>query len=162
MLRFEYDAASHLYGGAMIGLLQRVSTAQVRIDGVVVGAIDRGLLVFVGVERDDTETQADRLLDRLLAYRVFADAEGKMNRSVRDIGGALLLVPQFTLAADTRKGTRASFTPAAEPVVGRRLFDYLLERALREYPRVASGRFGSDMQVALVNDGPVTFWLQSN
>ncbi len=146
----------------MIGLLQRVSTAQVRVDGVVVGAIDRGLLVFVGVERGDAETQAERLLERLLAYRVFADAEGRMNLSVRDIDGGLLLVPQFTLAADTRKGTRASFTPAAEPIVGRRLFEYLLGRAQRQHTHVASGRFGADMQVALVNDGPVTFWLQSN
>ncbi len=146
----------------MIGLLQRVATAQVHVDGIVVGEIERGLLVFVGVERTDTEAQADRLLARLLAYRVFADDEGRMNRSVRDIGGALLLVPQFTLAADTRKGTRASFTPAAAADIGRRLFEYLLERARQEHAHVASGRFGADMQVALVNDGPVTFWLQNN
>jgi D-tyrosyl-tRNA(Tyr) deacylase len=146
----------------MIGLLQRVSTAQVRVDGIVIGAIERGLLVFVGVERVDTQVQADRLLARLLAYRVFPDNEGRMNLSVRDIGGALLLVPQFTLAANTKKGTRASFTPAAAPAMGRRLFEYLLERARRDHVQVASGRFGADMQVALVNDGPVTFWLQSN
>ncbi len=146
----------------MIGLLQRVATAQVHVDGIVVGAIERGLLVFVGVERTDSEAQADRLLERLLAYRVFADDEGRMNLSVRDIGGALLLVPQFTLAADTRKGTRASFTPAAVPDIGRRLFEYLLERARQEHAHVASGRFGADMQVTLVNDGPVTFWLHNN
>lgn len=145
----------------MIGLLQRVSTAQVRVDGTVIGAIERGLLVFVAVERADTETQAERLLARLLGYRVFADAEGKMNRSVRDIGGGLLLVPQFTLVADTKKGTRASLAAAAEPAMGRRLFEYLLRRAIEAHPRVASGRFGADMQVMLVNDGPVTFWLQS-
>lgn len=146
----------------MIGLLQRVTTAEVRVDGTVVGAIERGLLVFVGVERADTEAQADRLLERLLAYRVFADDEGRMNLSVQDISGALLLVPQFTLAADTRKGMRASFTPAAPPDRGRDLFHYLLQRARQEHPQVASGRFGADMQVALINDGPVTFWLQSN
>lgn len=146
----------------MIGLLQRVATAQVHVDGIVVGAIERGLLVFVGVERTDSEAQADRLLERLLAYRVFADDEGRMNLSVRDIGGALLLVPQFTLAADTRKGTRASFTPAAVPDIGRRLFEYLFERARQEHAHVASGRFGADMQVTLVNDGPVTFWLHNN
>lgn len=145
----------------MIGLLQRVSTAEVRVEGVVVGAIDQGLLVFVGVERGDTEAQADRLLERLLGYRVFADAGGRMNLSVRDVGGGLLLVPQFTLAADTKKGTRASFTPAAEPVLGQRLFGYLTERARHAHAGVAAGRFGVDMQVALVNDGPVTFWLQS-
>lgn len=146
----------------MIGLLQRVTTAEVRVDGKAVGAIDRGLLVFIGVERADTEAQTDRLLERLLVYRVFADDTGKMNLSVRDVGGALLLVPQFTLAADTKKGTRASFTPAAAPATGRRLFEYLVERARREHVHVASGQFGADMQVALVNDGPVTFWLQSN
>lgn len=145
----------------MIGLLQRVRTAQVRVEGAVVGEIGRGLLVLVGVERDDTEAQAERLLARLLAYRVFPDAEGKMNLSLRDIDGGLLLVPQFTLAADTKKGTRASFTPAATPTEGRRLFDHLLRLAASEHRQVASGCFGADMQVALVNDGPVTFWLQS-
>jgi D-tyrosyl-tRNA(Tyr) deacylase len=143
----------------MIGLLQRVSRADVRVDGQVVGAIERGVLVFIGVERGDDETRADRLLERLTGYRVFSDDEGRMNFSVRDVGGGMLLVPQFTLAADTRKGMRASFTPAADPETGGRLFKYFVGVARREYPRVASGVFGADMQVSLVNDGPVTFWL---
>lgn len=144
----------------MIGLLQRVSEARVSVDGEVVGAIGAGLIVLIGVERGDGEAQADRLLERLLGYRVFADADGKMNLSLRDIGGGLLLVPQFTLPADTRKGTRPSFTPAAAPDEGRRLFDHLVEQARQVHPQVAMGRFGADMQVSLVNDGPVTFWLQ--
>lgn len=145
----------------MIGLLQRVSAARVEVDSEIVGAIDAGLLVLVGVERGDSEAQADRLLERLLGYRVFADADGKMNRSVRDIGGGLLLVPQFTLAADTRKGMRPSFTPAASPDEGERLFDYLVEQACRQHAPVATGRFGAEMQVSLTNDGPVTFLLRS-
>ncbi len=144
----------------MIGLLQRVSQAAVSVDGKTVGAIGRGLLVLVGVERGDDESRADRLLERLLGYRVFPDADGKMNLSVQDIGGGLLLVPQFTLAADTNKGMRASFTPAALPVEGQRLFEYLLTQARRRHANVASGVFGADMQVTLTNDGPVTFWLQ--
>lgn len=144
----------------MIGLLQRVSHAAVCVDGEEVGAIDRGLLVLVGVEKGDGEAQADRLLERLLGYRVFPDADDKMNLSLRDIHGGLLLVPQFTLPADTRKGTRPSFTPAAPPDEGKRLFTYLLEHARRVHPQVGSGRFGADMQVSLVNDGPVTFWLE--
>lgn len=144
----------------MIGLLQRVSQASVTVDGREVGAIGRGLLVLVGVERDDGQAQADRLLERLLSYRVFPDAEGRMNLSLADIGGGLLLVPQFTLAADTRKGTRPGFSPAAEPAEGRRLFDYLASRARREHPIVETGEFGAHMLVSLVNDGPVTFWLQ--
>ncbi|MFZ1861347.1 MAG: D-aminoacyl-tRNA deacylase [Candidatus Competibacter sp.] len=144
----------------MIGLLQRVSTARVEVDGAVVGEIDAGLLVLVGVERGDAEAQANRLLERLLGYRIFADADGKMNRSLREIEGGLLLVPQFTLAADTRKGTRPSFTPAASPDEGERLFDYLLAQARRRHGPVAAGRFGAHMQVSLTNDGPVTFWLQ--
>src|SRR3569623_248013 len=144
----------------MIGLLQRVSAAAVVVDGGTLGAIERGLLVLVGVERADGELQADRLLERLLGYRVFAAAEGKMNLSLRDVDGGLLLVPQFTLAADTGKGMRPSFTPAAPPADGERLFDYLLARALLAHPRVASGRFGADMQVQLINDGPVTFYLR--
>jgi D-tyrosyl-tRNA(Tyr) deacylase len=147
-------------GVNVIGLLQRVTGASVKVDGKVVGAIGAGLLVLVGVERGDGEAQAERLLERLLGYRVFADGDGKMNLSLRDTGGALLLVPQFTLPADTRKGTRPSFTPAASPEQGKRLFDYLLETARRRHADVACGRFGADMQVALVNDGPVTFWLQ--
>jgi D-tyrosyl-tRNA(Tyr) deacylase len=145
----------------MIGLLQRVHQASVSVGGKTVGAIGRGLLVLVGVERDDDETSADRLLDRLLGYRVFPDTAGKMNLSVQDIGGGLLLVPQFTLAADTQKGMRASFTPAAPPAEGQRLFEYLLAQARRRHAQVASGVFGADMQVALTNDGPVTFWLES-
>ena len=145
----------------MIGLLQRVSAARVEVDGALVGGIDRGLLVLVGVQKGDDEARAERLLERLLGYRVFPDAAGKMNLSVRDIGGGLLLVPQFTLAADTRKGTRASFTSAAPPAEGERLFELLVTRARAAHDPVATGRFGADMQVSLVNDGPVTFWLQT-
>lgn len=144
----------------MIALLQRVTEASVIVDGRSVGAINRGLLVFIGVERGDSEAQAERLLERLLTYRVFPDDAGKMNRSVQDINGGVLLVPQFTLAADTRKGTRPSFTPAAEPAEGQRLFDYLVHGARRSHRAIATGVFGVDMQVHLVNDGPVTFWLQ--
>src|SRR3569833_670575 len=144
----------------MIGLLQRVSAAAVMVDGGTVGAIARGLLVLVGVERGDGELQADRWRERRLGYRVFADAECKMNLSLRDVDGGLLLVPQFTLAADTGKGMRPSFTPAAPPTNGERLFDYLLARALLAYPRVASGRFGAGMQVQLIKDKPVTFYLR--
>ena len=145
----------------MIGLLQRVSSASVTVDGQSTGQIGRGLLVLVGVEREDREAQAERLLQRILSYRVFPDAEGKMNLSLRDIQGGLLLVPQFTLPADTRKGNRPSFTPAAPPTQGEALFNHLLERASKAHDIVASGVFGADMQVALVNDGPVTFWLES-
>lgn len=144
----------------MIGLLQRVSTAHVRVDGVIVARIERGILVLVGVERGDTEVQAARLCERLLGYRVFADDAGRMNRSVQEIGGGVLLVPQFTLAADTNKGTRASFTSAAPPDDGRRLFEYLLHQVRRTHADVACGVFGADMQVELTNDGPVTFWLR--
>jgi len=144
----------------LIGLLQRVEEGRVEVAGETVGAIGAGLLVLVGVERGDREQQADRLLERLLGYRVFADEQGRMNLSLRDIGGGLLLVPQFTLAADTAKGTRPSFTPAAPPVEGERLFDYLVELARGVHAPVATGRFGADMKVALVNDGPVTFSLR--
>lgn len=144
----------------MIGLLQRVSHAEVRIDGAQVGAIERGLLVLVGVERGDTEREGDRLLERLLSYRVFPDAEAKMNLSVQAIEGGLLLVPQFTLAAETNKGTRPGFSSAASPEDEQRLFDYLAGQARRRHALVATGRFGADMQVSLTNDGPVTFWLQ--
>jgi len=144
----------------VIGLLQRVARAEVRVDGETVGAIGRGLLVLVGVERGDGEPQAERLLERLLGYRVFPDEAGRMNRDLRQVGGGLLLVPQFTLAADTRKGTRPSFTPAADPATGERLFAYLLEQARRRHAPVAAGRFGAHMAVELVNDGPVTFWLR--
>ena len=144
----------------MIGLLQRVSEARVVVAGRTVGEIGHGLLVFVGVEKGDDEATADRLLTRLLGYRVFSDDEGKMNRSLTEVGGGLLLVSQFTLAADTRKGTRASFSSAAPPEEGRRLFDYLVARARAGHPEVGTGEFGADMQVSLTNDGPVTFWLQ--
>ncbi len=145
----------------MIGLLQRVGTARVEVAGETVGAIETGLLVLVGVERGDREEQADRLLERLLGYRVFADSEGKMNLSVCDVGGGVLLVPQFTLAADTQKGMRPSFTPAASPTEGERLFDYLTIQARQRHAPVATGRFGAQMQVSLMNDGPVTFWLRT-
>ena len=144
----------------MIGLLQRVSNARVEVDGKVVGEIGRGLLVFIGVEKGDAEAEAERLLERLLDYRVFPDEAGKMNRSLRDIEGGLLLVPQFTLLADTRNGSRPDFAPAAKPEVARWLFEYMGVRANCQYPHVASGIFGANMQVSLTNDGPVTFWLQ--
>ncbi|MGD9842620.1 MAG: D-aminoacyl-tRNA deacylase [Steroidobacteraceae bacterium] len=144
----------------MIALLQRVSHAQVQVNGVVVGRIDAGLLVLLGIERGDHEIQADRLLERLLSYRVFADTDGKMNLSLRDQGGGLLLVPQFTLAADTQRGTRPGFSPAAPPDVGNQLFHYMVSQAHIQHAAVAAGVFGANMQVTLCNDGPVTFWLQ--
>jgi D-tyrosyl-tRNA(Tyr) deacylase len=144
----------------MIGLLQRVTQARVDVAGVTVGAIGPGLMVLVCAERGDEDLDADRLLERLLNTRVFSDTDGKMNLSLRDTHGGLLLVPQFTLAADTRKGNRPSFTPAAPPVLGERLFDYLLARARQLHSPVESGRFGAHMQVTLTNDGPVTLWLQ--
>jgi D-tyrosyl-tRNA(Tyr) deacylase len=145
----------------MIGLLQRVTQGRVDIDGETVGEIDQGLVVLVGVEKADDEAKAERLLERLLGYRVFPDESGRMNLSLRDIQGGLLLVPQFTLAADTRKGTRAGFSSAADPALGEKLFKHLLNHANKNYQPVASGVFGADMQVSLVNDGPVTFWLES-
>lgn len=145
----------------MIGLLQRVSQASVTVDGEVVGRIDAGLMVLVCAERNDSEKEAEALLAKLLSYRVFSDEAGKMNRSVTDVAGGLLLVPQFTLAADTQSGTRPSFTPAAAPELGRHLFDHFVKEARARHPIVETGRFGAHMQVALVNDGPVTFWLQS-
>lgn len=144
----------------MIALLQRVSRAEVRIEGRLAGSIGTGLLVLIGIERGDEESHADRLLQRLLTYRVFPDADGKMNRSVTDIAGELLLVSQFTLAADTRTGTRPGFTPAADPENGKRLFEYLVSRAREQHGAVQIGEFGAHMQVTLTNDGPVTFWLQ--
>lgn len=144
----------------MIGLIQRVSAASVIVEGQIVGQIDRGLLVLVGVEKQDDEAIAQRLLERILSYRVFPDEQGKMNRSLADIGGGLLLVSQFTLVADTRKGTRPSFSSGATPEHGEKLFSYLLKIAQQRHAPVASGVFGADMQVSLVNDGPVTFWLQ--
>ena len=146
----------------MIALLQRVSSASVVVDGVTIGAIDAGLMVLVCAERNDTEKEADALLTKLLGYRVFADDAGKMNRSVTDTNGGLLLVPQFTLAADTKSGTRPSFTPAAAPADGLRLFNYFVEQARQKHATVQTGQFGADMKVSLTNDGPVTFWLQTN
>jgi D-tyrosyl-tRNA(Tyr) deacylase len=145
----------------MIALIQRVTRAQVHIDGACVGEIGAGVLALIGVTRADTAADARRLLERLLSYRVFADAAGKMNLSVQQVRGGLLLVPQFTLAADTGKGTRAGFSTAAEPARARELFTYLLEQAQSAYAPVSAGVFGADMQVALVNDGPVTFWLST-
>jgi D-aminoacyl-tRNA deacylase len=144
----------------MIGLLQRVRQASVVVDGATVGAIGPGLMVLVCAEKGDTEREAEALLAKLLGYRVFSDEAGKMNRSVRDVEGGLLLVPQFTLAANTRSGTRPSFTPAAAPDDARRLFDHAVRRARALHASVETGRFGADMQVSLVNDGPVTFWLR--
>ncbi|NNC58342.1 MAG: D-tyrosyl-tRNA(Tyr) deacylase [Woeseiaceae bacterium] len=145
----------------MIGLLQRVSRAEVRVDGDVIGRIGRGLLVLVAVHRDDTDRDVTRLAERILSYRVFPDAEGRMNLSLLDEGAALLLVPQFTLAADTRKGTRASFTKAAPPEKGADYFGQLVGICRQRLDTVENGAFGAHMQVSLVNDGPVTFWLES-
>lgn len=145
----------------MKGLLQRVSQARVEVAGEVIGAIDQGLVVLVGVEPQDDHTSADRLLHKLLNYRVFADTEGRMNCSVQDVQGGLLLVSQFTLAADTRKGLRPGFSTAAPPSQAAELFDYLLMQARAIWPQVATGRFGADMQVHLINDGPVTLLLET-
>ncbi|NII10818.1 D-aminoacyl-tRNA deacylase [Oleiagrimonas sp. C23AA] len=145
----------------MIALIQRVSRAQVDVEGETVGAIGAGLLALVAVEPDDGPAQVERMLERLLGYRIFADDSGRMNRSLRDTGGGLLLVSQFTLAADTAKGMRPSFTRAAPPELGRQRFDELVARARQMHPGVETGRFGAHMEVGLVNDGPVTFWLQA-
>lgn len=144
----------------MLALLQRVSQARVDIDGQTVGSIGAGLLVFVCAEHGDSVSQADRLLAKILKLRIFADANGRMNRSVQDAGGGLLIVSQFTLAADTTGGNRPSFTDAAPPDEGRRLYDYFVQRAQASHPVVQTGRFGADMQVQLVNDGPVTIPLR--
>lgn len=144
----------------MIGLLQRVIQASVEVDGREIARIGTGLLVLVGVERGDDEAIAERLLERLLSYRVFADAEGRMNLSLTDSGGTLLLVPQFTLAADTAKGLRPGFGRAAEPPVAERLFGYMAKHAEIRLPGTQSGRFGAHMRVSLTNDGPVTFWIR--
>ena len=144
----------------MIALLQRVSQASVVVEGQLIGAIASGLLVLLCAEKGDSEREADLLLAKLLGYRVFGDAAGKMNLSITDVAGELLLVPQFTLAADTKSGTRPSFTPAAAPADGKRLFDYFVTQARSRHGQVHTGQFGADMQVSLTNDGPVTFWLQ--
>jgi D-tyrosyl-tRNA(Tyr) deacylase len=145
----------------MIGLIQRVSEASVAVNGECVGQIGRGLLAFIGVEKQDGEASAKRLLERMLTYRVFADAAGRMNLSLQDVSGGLLLVSQFTLVADTRKGTRPSFSSGATPAEGERMFSYLVQLARASHGNVATGLFGADMQVSLTNDGPVTFWLQA-
>ena len=144
----------------MIGLLQRVTSASVEVDGSVVGKIGCGLLVLLGVQRGDSAREADRLLERIATYRVFDDRDGRMNLSVLDAGGALLVVSQFTLAAETRKGTRPGFSTAAAPADGERLYDYFVAAARQRVASVATGRFGARMQVTLINDGPVTFWLE--
>jgi len=144
----------------MIALIQRVTHAQVVVADQLIGKINQGLLVLVCAERDDTPKEAQTLCDKLLKYRVFADAQGKMNLSVKDIDGGLLLVPQFTLAADTNSGTRPSFTPAAPPALAKELFSHFLSLIRTQHPQVETGEFGADMQVTLCNDGPVTFWLE--
>jgi D-tyrosyl-tRNA(Tyr) deacylase len=146
---------------AMIGLLQRVSAAAVAVDGETIGEIGRGLLVLVAVHRDDEERDIARLAERVLTYRVFPDAEDRMNRSLLDENYGLLLVPQFTLAADTKKGTRASFTRAASPEKGEAYFERLVAICREQLETVETGRFGANMKVTLTNDGPVTFWLES-
>jgi D-tyrosyl-tRNA(Tyr) deacylase len=148
-------------GDAVIALLQRVLSASVSVEGATIAEISAGLLVFIGIKPTDVEADAARILSRLLKYRVFADVAGKMNLSLQHIGGSLLLVPQFTLAADTRSGSRPGFSTAAHPELGRRLYDVLVGQARALHPKVESGRFGAHMRVSLVNDGPVTFWLES-
>ena len=143
----------------MIALIQRVSEAAVRVDGEVVGAIDKGLLVLLGVEREDDEAKAKRLVERVTSYRVFEDSEGKMNLSVKDVGGSVLVVSQFTLVADTRKGNRPSFSSGATPEQGERLYRYFIEQVKTQGLPCQTGQFGADMQVSLLNDGPVTFQL---
>ena len=145
----------------MIALIQRVTEASVEVDSQIVAQIKGGMLALVGIEKDDEKGCAVRLFERLIGYRIFADPAGKMNLSLSDIKGEVLLVPQFTLAADTQKGRRPSFSTAASPGHGALLFDYLVQHATAHYPHVAVGQFGADMQVRLCNDGPVTFWLKS-
>ncbi|MDO9424481.1 MAG: D-aminoacyl-tRNA deacylase [Methylobacter sp.] len=145
----------------MISIIQRVTTATVTVNNQQIGKIDTGIMALVAVEKEDTQKDAQRLLERILNYRIFADSDDRMNLSLRDIGGGLLLVPQFTLAADTQKGNRPSFISAAPPEKGKELFDYLQQLAKRIYPTVEFGRFGADMQVSLVNNGPVTFTLRT-
>lgn len=144
----------------MIALIQRVSEAKVVVENKNIGEIQQGVLAFVGIEKNDGEAQVTRLLDKVLSYRIFADADDKMNLSVQDINGGLLLVPQFTLAADTQKGCRPGFSSAAAPALGEELFDELVKQAKNKYQHIQTGQFGADMKVSLLNDGPVTFWLQ--
>jgi len=144
----------------MIALLQRVQHARVEVEQIVIGEIQQGLLLFIGIEKNDNTAKADRLVQRFLSYRVFSDEQDKMNRSVKDISGGVLLVPQFTLAANTQNGTRPGFSCAATPELGQTLFNYVVEQTQERYNTPATGRFGANMQVSLTNDGPVTFWLQ--
>jgi len=144
----------------MIALLQRVQHAHVEVDQQIIAEIKQGLLLFIGIEKPDDRTKADRLMQRFLDYRVFSDEQGKMNLSVKDIQAGVLLIPQFTLAADTKKGNRPSFSSAAPPERGLELFSYLVSQTQAQYHTVACGRFAADMQISLTNDGPVTFWLQ--
>jgi len=144
----------------VIALIQRVTAANVIVHKKEIAAIDQGLLVLLGIEKNDGQAQADRLLKKILAYRVFEDEQGKMNLSVKDISGGLLLVPQFTLAADTNSGLRPSFSPVAPPDQGKKWFDYMVNESQKNHRQVGQGEFGADMQVGLVNNGPVTFWLQ--
>jgi D-tyrosyl-tRNA(Tyr) deacylase len=148
-------------GANVIGLIQRVSSASVSVGEKTVVRIGAGILLLLGVGRGDDEAAADRLLERVLGYRIFPDADDRMNRSLRDVGGELLVVSQFTLVADTHKGTRPGFSAGADPAEGQRLYEYFLARARALHPRTAAGRFGAHMQVSLVNDGPVTFWLET-
>lgn len=146
----------------MIGLIQRVSVAQVEVNQQPIGKINQGILLLLGVQREDTKQQADKLLHKVINYRIFEDTDGKMNQSLLNISGELLVVPQFTLPADTHKGMRPSFTPAAPPALGLELYDYFVEQAeLAIETSVQTGKFGADMQVSLINDGPVTFWLET-
>jgi len=146
----------------MIALIQRVSEARVVVNNQNIGEIQQGILAFIGVEKNDSETQVARLLDKVLSYRIFADVDDKMNLSVKDIEGGLLLVPQFTLAADTQKGCRPSFSSAAAPELGEKLFSQFIKQAKDKYQHIETGQFGADMKISLLNDGPVTFWLQVN
>jgi len=146
----------------MIALLQRVTEAKVVVDNEIAGEIKQGLLVFIGVEKNDADEYVSRLVDKVLSYRIFPDTEDKMNLSVQDINAGVLLVPQFTLAADTQKGCRPSFSSAAIPEEGERLFNQFVKQTRVKHNNVATGIFGADMKVSLLNDGPVTFWLQVN
>ncbi len=145
----------------MKALIQRVSQAQVMVGDECTGRIGAGMLVLLGVERDDDQATADKLLGKVLGYRIFSDAEGKMNLNLPQSGGGLLVVSQFTLVADTRKGLRPGFSSGASPALGEQLYDYFVQQAMTRHPEVACGRFGADMQVSLTNDGPVTFMLES-
>ena len=144
----------------MIALLQRVSSASVEIAGQLVAEVDAGMLLFLAVQKHDQQKNADQMMQRVLAYRMFADEQGKMNKNIIEVNGSILLVPQFTLAANTKKGLRPNFSAAASPKHGKQLFDYFLDKLTTEYDKVCSGKFAADMQVQLVNNGPVTFWLE--